>query len=326
MPSTYTSGLRLTNQADGENANTWGQIADANYEFIDDAITRVQEINVTGASSYTLTVNNGADDEARSAVLEITGIPTSANSIIVPSSEKVYAVNAQHTSVSGGITIRTGAGTGVNYIAGQKGWVYCDGVSVFDLTPLVSALDPSENLGDLPNVSAALVNLGLGGFGTVSSFDSNDFEVSNGVLGINVSALFEVMWPVGSLYSNRTDNTNPGTLMGFGTWTSAGVGRVPIGVGTGVDINGVSAVISAESCGGEYEHVQTTAELVPHFHTPEEGGKFETRGAGDSFYQVESTPPTDNEWQDDKTNTVGGGEAFNVQQPWYSVYQWIRTA
>ncbi len=35
--------------------------------------------------------------------------------------------------------------------------------------------------------------------------------------------------PVGSLYANLLDATNPATLLGYGTWTSAGVGRMILG-------------------------------------------------------------------------------------------------
>ena len=127
------------------------------------------------------------------------------------------------------------------------------------------------------------------------------------------------MWPIGSLYSNRTDATNPGTLIGFGTWVSAGTGRVPIGVGTGVDINGVSVNITALTCGGEYEHTQTTAELVPHVHT-EQRHNFSTGDANGGIGIRSAGTVTQS------TGVAGGGDAFNIQQPWYAVYQWVRSS
>lgn len=181
MTTSYTSGLRLTNQPSGGNSSTWGDIADANFEFIDDAITRVQEVDMTGGNSQTLTIGNGVDDQARSAVLEITGTPSSANSIIIPDSEKIYAIHAQHVSVTGGITVRTNSGTGVSFLTGERGWVYCDSVSVYDLTPTVSALDPSQNLSDLQEASAARNNLGLNEtLVTYTSSDENTLISFNG--------------------------------------------------------------------------------------------------------------------------------------------------
>jgi hypothetical protein len=39
----------------------------------------------------------------------------------------------------------------------------------------------------------------------------------------------EMTYPVGSIYLNASDSTNPGTLLGFGTWEAFGAGRVMVG-------------------------------------------------------------------------------------------------
>src|SRR5690606_4211067 len=38
------------------------------------------------------------------------------------------------------------------------------------------------------------------------------------------------IYPVGSIYINAEDDTNPATLLGFGTWEAFGSGRVPVGI------------------------------------------------------------------------------------------------
>ena len=40
-------------------------------------------------------------------------------------------------------------------------------------------------------------------------------------------------YPVGSIYMNATVATNPGTLLGFGTWVAFGAGKVPVGINSG---------------------------------------------------------------------------------------------
>ena len=56
--------------------------------------------------------------------------------------------------------------------------------------------------------------------------------------------VYESLYPVGSMYVNFTDNTNPGTLLGFGTWTAV-AGRVVVGYdGTQTEFN------AAEKTGG----------------------------------------------------------------------------
>jgi hypothetical protein len=42
-----------------------------------------------------------------------------------------------------------------------------------------------------------------------------------------VQAAIALLYPVGSIYTNATVSTNPATLLGFGTWTAFGAGRVP---------------------------------------------------------------------------------------------------
>ena len=41
-----------------------------------------------------------------------------------------------------------------------------------------------------------------------------------------VTAALSAIYPVGSIYINATSSTNPATLLGFGTWTAFGAGRV----------------------------------------------------------------------------------------------------
>ena len=51
MADTTTPNLLLTNQTEGGNTNTWGQIADANFEEIDDKFGDVTAISTTGGTT-----------------------------------------------------------------------------------------------------------------------------------------------------------------------------------------------------------------------------------------------------------------------------------
>jgi hypothetical protein len=48
-----------------------------------------------------------------------------------------------------------------------------------------------------------------------------------------VQAALGALYPVGSIYTNAAVSTNPATLLGFGTWTAFGAGRVMVGVDAG---------------------------------------------------------------------------------------------
>lgn len=90
----------------------------------------------------------------------------------------------------------------------------------------------------------------------------NAVPVANGGTGAStiadaVSNLSASIYPVGSIYINAAVSTNPGTLLGFGTWVSFGTGRVLIGV----DTSDSAFDVLGETGGSK------NATLVNHTHT-----------------------------------------------------------
>ena len=72
-----------------------------------------------------------------------------------------------------------------------------------------------------------------------------------------VQAALASAYPIGSVYINATNNTNPATLLGFGTWTAFGAGRVMVG------FNGSDPLFdAAEETGGSKDAI-----VVSHTHT-----------------------------------------------------------
>ena len=115
MPSSYSSLLRLELMAVGEKTNTWGTITNTNLgTLLEKSIAGAATIDVTSAN-VTLTSTNGTDDEARCAILLVTGTPGTSRNIVAPSSSKAYfVVNGSNASVvlkgtaTSGVTILTG--------------------------------------------------------------------------------------------------------------------------------------------------------------------------------------------------------------------------
>ena len=52
-------------------------------------------------------------------------------------------------------------------------------------------------------------------------------------IGSNTATTLQAVYPVGSIYINAASSTNPGTLLGFGTWAAFGAGRVIVGLDSG---------------------------------------------------------------------------------------------
>jgi hypothetical protein len=74
-----------------------------------------------------------------------------------------------------------------------------------------------------------------------------------------INATKNALYPVGSIYTNATNNTNPATLLGFGTWTSFGAGRVMVGHNASDPL-----FDTAEETGGSKDAI-----VVSHTHTTE---------------------------------------------------------
>ena len=137
MASSYTSRIRLTKQGDGDNPNTWGTVLnDQVIDIIDDAIASYTTVSIGSAATVTLTENQGATDEARSAILHFKGsVGGSHNtiSLIIPAKSKQYVINnavSANTTASDIVKMKTASGQGYNIPLGSVGLVVCDGTSV----------------------------------------------------------------------------------------------------------------------------------------------------------------------------------------------------
>jgi hypothetical protein len=129
MPSTYSPSLRLELIGAGEQAANWNNTANYNLgTLLEQAIAGVQSVAVSGAS-YTLTTGSGVADEARNAVLVLTGTLAASCNVIVPTADKTYTFR---NATTGGfsVVVKTAAGSGVTIANGFTQQVYCDATNV----------------------------------------------------------------------------------------------------------------------------------------------------------------------------------------------------
>lgn len=141
---------------------------------------------------------------------------------------------------------------------------------------------------------------------------------------ITMEQVINKLYPIGALYVS-TIATNPATILGVGTWEQWGAGRVPIGVGTGIDSNGTSQTFDADAVGGEYTHTLTIAEMPKHRHSFDSGGA--TVASGTKYNRPVNK--SGYAYDDDdtyRTTYRGGNEAHNNLPPYQAVYMWRRTA
>ena len=136
MPSTYSTNLRLTKQADGENPNTWGEILNEGViSLVDSAIAGYTSISVGTTATVTLTNNQGSGDQSRSAILEFKGTVGGSHTnidVLIPNTSKVYVVknSVSYTSADNTIILKVAGNTGVTIPSGSMALYVTNGVTV----------------------------------------------------------------------------------------------------------------------------------------------------------------------------------------------------
>jgi len=126
-------------------------------------------------------------------------------------------------------------------------------------------------------------------------------------------------FPVGSIFISVVA-TNPATLLGYGTWSAFGTGRVLVGIDSGdTDFNIV------EETGGEKTHILTEAEMPSHAHVQRRHAT--STGSLNGWTTATDTSSSNPQNAGTLTTaTAGSGTAHNNLQPYIVVYMWKRTA
>jgi hypothetical protein len=143
-----------------------------------------------------------------------------------------------------------------------------------------------------------------------------------------VQAVLQTLYPVGSIYTNATSSTNPATLIGFGTWTAFGAGKVMVGLDSGdatfstvgntggsKDAIVVSHTHSATSTDAGHVHTYSSPNLgggTVNAASPTGGG---TQNTGTGYASITTTIAS------------AGSSGTNANlMPYVVVYCWKRTA
>jgi microcystin-dependent protein len=126
MPSTFSPSLRIELIGDGDQSGIWGQTTNNNLgDLIEQAIAGRTTLNVT-SGDITLTSLNGVVDQARSAVLAVTGTPGVTRVLTIPNVQKSYTVINQTTNI---IQVKTASGAAFNCPPSATTVIACDGLN-----------------------------------------------------------------------------------------------------------------------------------------------------------------------------------------------------
>jgi len=187
----------------------------------------------------------------------------------------------------------------------------------------------------------------------------NDFQTEFEAVRTAINSKAETVdilssvYPVGSVYINATNSSNPASILGFGTWTAFGAGRVPVGFDSG-DSN----FNTAEKTGGSADAIvvshthtgSTASDSHQHYvagstYSAGSSGNLESNSTlalkvGDNYggnmnqYNLQSTSSTadkgltssDSHSHSVTVDSTGSSGTDANLQPYITVYMWKRTA
>jgi len=196
-----------------------------------------------------------------------------------------------------------------------------------------------NNIATAVATKADLINPALTGIPTAPTASAGTANTQIASTAFVVTAL-QALYPVGSIYINAGVTTNPGTLLGFGTWAAFGAGRVLVG------LNGSDTLFDAlEETGGSKDAVVvshthpfsgTTASngehqhAIPHAFDSATAGDYISGNDGDNTQPGTSSPTAlagahTHTFTGTTDSTGSSGTNANLQ-PYVTVAMWKRTA
>ena len=183
MASTF-SNLGLNLQATGENSGTWGDLTNVNLQEIDNAISGVVTITLTGNTTLAFTSNATSttftDEAGRNKTIILSGaLSATTVTVSVPNIEKDYVIINNSGATA---TISSGGSTTVSIATGSKNYVIVDPSTTSVISAVPAASPGGSNtfvqfnnngaFGGITNTTAGFI-LTSNGSATTPSFQAN---------------------------------------------------------------------------------------------------------------------------------------------------------
>ena len=234
--STYTSELRIEKIGTGELTGTWGTKTNTQYDILESAISGTVNVAFASDGNDTLTTANGADDEARHMVINLTGGSTlsTTRNMVIPTSAKLYIIR-NGTTGSQSVQIIGASGSGITIPNGKTMFLRHDGTNVVDASDYFTAITtPSATI--TGGVITGITDLVVADGGTGAS----TFTDGGVLLGSGTGAISAMAVLANSEMIVGDGTTDPVAESGATLRTSVGVGTGDSPQFTGIELGHVS--------------------------------------------------------------------------------------